>query len=78
DVGIWAKHMCTRENELGSEVLTSEPEGPMMNGQLNPVYNIQAAVSNQMVIGYDVFQNPTDTRMLIPLVKKIKYQKSRH
>lgn len=46
-------------------------EDPMMNGQLKPAYNVQAAVSNQMVIGYDVFQNPTDTRTLIPLVKKM-------
>ena len=46
-------------------------EDPMMNGQLKPAYNIQAAVSNQMVIGYDVFQNPTNTRTLILLVKKM-------
>lgn len=46
-------------------------EDPMMNVQLKPAYNVQAAVSNQMVIGYDVFQNPTDTKTLIPLVKKM-------
>ncbi|WP_167711018.1 transposase, partial [Weissella cibaria] len=40
-------------------------------GQLKPAYNVQAAVSNQLVIGYDVFQNPTDTRTLILLVKKM-------
>ncbi|WP_259323973.1 transposase [Weissella cibaria] len=46
-------------------------EDPMMNGQLKPAYNVQSAVSNQMVIGYVVFQNPTDARTLIPLVKKM-------
>ncbi|WP_252180874.1 transposase [Pediococcus stilesii] len=47
-------------------------EDPMMNGQLKPAYNVQAAVSNQMVVSYDIFQNPTDTRVLIPLIKKMK------
>lgn len=46
-------------------------EDPMMNGQLKLAYNVQAAVSKQLVIGYDVFQNPTDTRTLILLVKKM-------
>lgn len=49
-------------------------EDSMMNGQLKPAYNVQAAVSNQMIISYDVFQNPTDTKTFIPLVKKMNHE----
>ncbi|MFP9084404.1 IS1182 family transposase, partial [Enterococcus faecalis] len=37
-------------------------EDPMKNGQLKPAYNLQIATCNQFVLGYDVFQNPTDTK----------------
>jgi len=46
-------------------------EDPMNNGQTKPAYNVQAAVSNQMVVDFDVFQNPTDTKTLIPFVEKM-------
>lgn len=35
-------------------------EDHMKNGQLKPAYNLQIATCNQFVLGYDVFQNPTD------------------
>ena len=38
---------------------------------MNPAYNVQAVVSNQIVISYDVFQNPTDIKTLITLIKKM-------
>lgn len=37
-------------------------EDPMQNGQLKPAYNLQIATSNQFITGFDLFQNPTDTR----------------
>ena len=52
---------------------------PMKNGQLKPAYNLQIATCNQFVLGYDVFQNPTDTKTLKPLLEKMKIaQKSPH
>ncbi|MBU7171067.1 hypothetical protein KR784_07880, partial [Staphylococcus aureus] len=35
-------------------------------GQLKPGYNLQIATNSQFVLSYDLFQNPTDTRTLIP------------
>lgn len=46
-------------------------EDPMKNGQLKPAYNLQIATSNQFILGYDVYQNPTDTRTFIPFLKKL-------
>ena len=47
-------------------------EDPMMNGQLKPAYNLQIATCNQFILGYDIYQNPTDTRTLIPLLERMK------
>ncbi|MGG5325864.1 hypothetical protein IGJ83_003445 [Enterococcus pernyi] len=47
-------------------------EDHMKNGQLKPAYNLQIATCNQFVLGYDVFQNPTDTKTLKPLLEKMK------
>lgn len=47
-------------------------EDPMKNGQLKPAYNLQIATSNQFILNYDIFQNPTDTRTLIPFLNKMK------
>lgn len=47
-------------------------EEPMMNGQLKPAYNLQIATCNQFILGYDIYQNPTDTRTLIPLLERMK------
>ncbi|MDR4933991.1 IS1182 family transposase [Companilactobacillus paralimentarius] len=45
-------------------------EDPMLNGQLKPAYNVQIATSNQFITGVGMFQNPTDTRTLIPFIKQ--------
>ena len=37
----------------------------------SPAYNLQIATCNQFVLGYDVYQNPTDTKTLIPLLEKM-------
>ncbi|MDH6363025.1 transposase, partial [Enterococcus sp. PF1-24] len=50
-------------------------EDHMMNGQLKPAYNLQLATCNQFVLGYDVFQNPTDTKTLQPLIEKMNLAK---
>ena len=46
-------------------------EDHMKNGQLKPAYNLQIATSKQFVVGYDVYQNPTDTKTLIPFLEKM-------
>lgn len=37
-----------------------------------PGYNLQVASSNQYVIDFDIFPNPTDTRTLIPFLESIQ------
>ncbi|WP_459771551.1 transposase, partial [Alkalibacterium sp. s-m-28] len=44
---------------------------PMKNRELKPGYNLQVASSNQYVIDYDIFSNPTDTRTLLPFLSAI-------
>lgn len=48
-------------------------EDPMRNGQLKPAYNLQIASSNQFIVGYDVYQNPTDTKTLQPFLERLKH-----
>lgn len=47
-------------------------EDHMRNGQMKPAYNLQIATCKQFVLGYDVFQNPTDTKTLVPFLEKMK------
>ena len=47
-------------------------EDHMRNGQLKPGYNLQIATNAQFVLSYDVYQNPTDTRTMIPFLNLIK------
>lgn len=49
-------------------------EDPMLNGQLKPAYNLQLATSNQFITGFDIFQNPTDTRTLPTFLTQLKSQ----
>ena len=46
-------------------------EDPMRNGQTKPAYNLQIMTNSQFVLGYDLMQNPTDTRTLIPFLKHL-------
>lgn len=46
-------------------------EDPMLNGQLKPGYNLQAATNGQFILGYGIFPNPTDTRTLIPFLSNM-------
>ena len=46
-------------------------EDPMRNGQTKPAYNLQIMTNSQFVLGYDILQNPTDTRTLIPFLKHL-------
>jgi hypothetical protein len=45
-------------------------EDHMGNGQLKPAYNVQIGTENGFVVGYDVFQNPGDTRTLKPHLRR--------
>ena len=49
-------------------------EDPMQNGQLKPAYNLQIATSNQFITGFDLFQNPTDTRTFPVFLAHLKSQ----
>ena len=44
----------------------------MKNGQLKPGYNLQIATNSQFVLSYNVYQNPTDTRTMIPFLNLIQ------
>lgn len=46
-------------------------EDPMLNGQLKPAYNLQIATNNQFVLGFGLFQRPTDTKTLIPFLSTL-------
>ena len=46
-------------------------EDPMRNGQTKPAYNLQVMTSSQYVLGYELMQNPTDTRTLIPFLNNL-------
>ena len=46
-------------------------EDPMRNGQTKPAYNLQIMTNSQFVLGYELMQNPTDTRTLIPFLKQL-------
>ncbi|MCI6230826.1 MAG: IS1182 family transposase [Lactobacillus johnsonii] len=47
-------------------------EDHMRNGQLKPGYNIQAATTNQYVVDFALFPNPTDFRTLEPFLEQMK------
>jgi transposase len=44
----------------------------MGKGHLKPAYNVQIGTENGFVTGYDIFQNPGDTRTLKPHLKRQK------
>lgn len=46
-------------------------EDPMRNGQTKPAYNLQIMTSSQYVLGYNLMQNPTDNRTLIPFLNNL-------
>jgi hypothetical protein len=37
-----------------------------------PGYNLQIATNSQFVLSYNVYQNPTDTRTMIPFLNSIQ------
>lgn len=47
-------------------------EDHMKNGQLKPGYNIQAATTDQYVVDYAIFPNPTDFKILEPVFGHLK------
>ena len=46
-------------------------EDHMKNGQLKPGYNIQAATTNQYVVDFALYSNPTDFKTLEPFLKQM-------
>ena len=46
-------------------------EDQMKNGQLKPGYNIQAATTNQYVVDFALYPNPTDFKTLEPFLKQM-------
>lgn len=47
-------------------------EDHMKNGQLKPGYNIQAATTNQYIVDFVLFPNPTDFRTFEPFLDQMK------
>lgn len=46
-------------------------EDHMKNGQLKPGYNIQTATTNQYVVDFALYPNPTDFKTLEPFLKQL-------
>lgn len=46
-------------------------EDHMKNGQLKPGYNIQAATTDQYVVDFALYPNPTDFRTFEPFLKQM-------
>lgn len=46
-------------------------EDPIRNGQLKPSFNLQIATSNQFILDYDIYQNPTDTKTFPLFIEKM-------
>jgi transposase len=71
-----AKRECGKRNSYSR----TDPDATFMrmkedhfgNGQLKPAYNVQIGTENGFVVGYDLFQNPGDTRTLKPHLKRQK------
>ena len=42
----------------------------MKNRELKPGYNLQIATHNQFILDYGLFDNPTDTRTLVPFLEQ--------
>ena len=47
-------------------------EDHMKNGQLKPGYNIQATTTNQYIVDFVLFPNPTDFRTFEPFLDQMK------
>lgn len=43
----------------------------MKEGYIGPGYNIQFATENQIIVGYGVFNNRTDYKLLKPMIKEV-------
>lgn len=43
----------------------------MRNGQLKPGYNLQIATCIELILGYQIFSNPTDVKTLVPFLNHL-------
>jgi len=46
-------------------------EDHMKNGQLKAGYNVQLATQHQFIVGFEIYQNPGDTRCFQPFMEKL-------
>ena len=46
-------------------------EDYMRNGQLKPGYNLQIATCSELILGYQIFSNPTDVKTLVPFLNHL-------
>jgi len=49
-------------------------EDYMKNGHLKPGYNIQIGTENQFILGYTIYQKPSDSTTLIPHLNHLESQ----
>lgn len=47
-------------------------EDAMLNGQLNPGYNVQISTENQFITNFGIYQRPTDTLTMISYLESFK------
>ena len=46
-------------------------EDYMRNGQLKPGYNLQIATCSELILGYQIFNNPTDVKTLVQFLNHL-------
>lgn len=55
---------------------TTDPDSTLMamkEGYLSPGYNVQMARENQVIVGYGVYENRTDVRLLEPMIEEVEH-----
>lgn len=70
-LGIYGKRNSYSKTDHDATFMRVK-EDPMLNGQLKPAYNLQIATSGQFVTAFSIFQNPGDTKTLIPFLQQQK------
>lgn len=45
----------------------------MKDGSLGVGYNVQMATENQVIVGFGVYQNPADTKLLRPMIEEVEH-----
>ena len=66
------KRMGDRRNSFGN----TDKDATLMlmkNDSLGVGYNVQMATENQVIVGFGVYQNPADTKLLEPMIEEVAH-----